>query len=76
MPAARTTIILAVVFILGLGHILFFEPRLMSTGERRASEKRVLSFVAEKIERIKIRRDYWTSVLIERTGARSFRMIG
>ena len=75
MPIARTSVILAVLFTLGLGHILFFEPRLMSTGERRAAEKRVVSLIADEVQRIKIRRDHWTSILLERAGPRSFRMV-
>lgn len=74
MTISRTTLILAVVFTIGLGHIIFFEPRLKNTMERQSSANRVLKVTAEEVQRIRIRRDHWTSALIERTGEHSFRI--
>ena len=75
MPIMRTTIVLAVIFTVGLGHILFFEPRLKSSDERRIEATRVVNIAADDVQRIRIRRDHWTSTVIERTGTGSFRMV-
>ncbi len=75
MALARTNFILAVLLSLGLGHIVFFEPQMTTTSEAKKLERRVLDIVANDIERIKIKRDHWTSALIHRTGPTGFRVV-
>ena len=75
MALARTNFVLAALLVIGLGHILFFEPRITTTHQARKLEQRVLNMVAGEIERIKIKRDHWTSSLIHRTGPTTFRVV-
>jgi Domain of unknown function (DUF4340) len=56
MATPRSTFTLAVLFVLGLGYLLFFEPRLESTDQHRVSERRVLHVHADQIAAIALKR--------------------
>jgi len=75
MPSAHTTVLLAALVLAGFGYVFLFEARLESTEEHRISEGRILRFSPDEVRRIKIRRDAWTSVLIERVDAHGFRLV-
>jgi hypothetical protein len=67
--------LLAALVLVGSGFVFLFEGRLESTEEHRASEGKLLRFTPEEVRRIKIRRDAWTSALIERVDAHAFRLV-
>jgi hypothetical protein len=74
--SARTTYVLAGLAVLATGWVFFFETTLETTEERRALENRVLRITADEVARIEIKRDHWTSALLERTGAATdFRLV-
>ena len=75
MPSARITSLMAALVILGCGFLFFFEARFETTEDRRHTEDRVLRLTAEEVQRVKIRRDAWTSAVIERVDAHSFRVV-
>lgn len=66
MATPRTSFTLAVLVVLGLGYLYFFEGRLESTDEHAVSQKRMLHVHANQIQSIAFRRDNWTNVAIER----------
>ena len=75
MPSARVTTLLAVLVLVGAGYLFFFEGRLESTDQHRQGEGRVLRVSADDVRRIKIRRDAWTSALVERVDGHAFRLV-
>jgi hypothetical protein len=75
MPSARTTMLLAALVVLGGGYLFFFETRFETTQEHVRNQGRVLRLAPEEVQRIKIRRDAWTSALLERVDAHEFRVV-
>jgi hypothetical protein len=75
MPSARITGLLAALVILGTGFLFFFEARFETTTEHQRTEDRVLQLTTDEVVRIKIRRDAWTSTVLERVDAHSFRVV-
>jgi len=66
---------LAALVLAGFGFIFLFEGDLATTEEHRANDGWVLRFAPDEVRRIKIRRDAWTSALIERVDAHAFRLV-
>jgi len=75
MPSARTTLSLAALVVLCGGYLFFFEARFETTEAQQHDQGRVLKFSPEEVQRIKLRRDAWTSALIERVDAHGFRVV-
>ena len=75
MPSPRVTFWLAGLVLLGCGYLFFFERHAQSTSERRARGARVLELRAEEVARLRIRRDVWTSAVVERVSATDFRVV-
>lgn len=74
MATPRSTFTLAVLFVLGLGYLLFFEPRLESTDQHRISERRVLHVHADQIASIAMRRkNGFDSGTVERIDASTWK---
>ena len=74
MPSLKTTICLGVIFVIGLGFIFLFEAHTESTRERQRLARRVVRLSSDEVEMLRIRRDSWTSALIQRTGPGQFRV--
>jgi len=75
MPSPRTTIFLGVLVLLASGHVFLLEPRLETTAERERFAGRVVRLTADEVERIEIRRDAWTSAVVERVDPVQFRTV-
>ncbi|HEY3447674.1 MAG TPA: DUF4340 domain-containing protein [Myxococcales bacterium] len=75
MPSARVTTLMAALVLLGTGYLFFFEGQSESTAQHRQGEGRVLRLSADEVRRIKIRRDAWTSAVLERVDAHGFRLV-
>ena len=75
MPKASTTYWLLALVLFGAGYLLFFERRMPSTSEDQKHTKHVLKLVADEVDRIKLRRDAWTSATLERAGSANFRLV-
>ena len=74
MPSPRTTYVLALLVLLCTGYVFFFERRFETIDERRRLQDRVLRVTSDEIQRLKIRRDHWTSAIIERVDPQQFRI--
>jgi hypothetical protein len=74
MPSPGSTFFLGALVLLGAGYLFFFESDMESTDERQRLAARVLRVTAEEIERVKLRRDAWTSAVVERVGPTEFRV--
>lgn len=66
MATARTTTLLAIATTLSSAWLVFFEPLVATTAERRASERRVLAMRSDEVERLLLQRDRWTRAVVER----------
>jgi hypothetical protein len=75
MPSARTTYLLLALVVFGLGYLFFFERHAVTTDAQARSSRRVVSFTADDVERVKLRRDAWTSALLERLSATEYRLL-
>jgi len=75
MPLQKTTYLLATITILLLSFVFFFERHLDSTDDLAKQETRVFNLQPEQVLKIKIRRDNWTSALIERNDSQHFRLV-
>jgi hypothetical protein len=75
MPSARLTMLLAALVLAGFGFVFLFEGRLESTEDLHANEGRILRLAPDEVRRLKVRRDAWTSALIERVDAHAFRLV-
>jgi hypothetical protein len=62
----RTTFTLAVLVILGLGYLYFFERKLETTDEHAVSERHILHLHADQVVSMAMRRDAWTYGTVER----------
>jgi hypothetical protein len=75
MPRASTTYWLLTLVLFGAGYLFFFEGRMPTTTEELRHSKHVLKLVADDVDRIKMRRDAWTSAMLERAGGTNFRLV-
>jgi hypothetical protein len=66
MATPRTTFTLAVLVVLGLGYLLFFERKLESTDEHARAQRHIVHFHADQVTTMALRRDAWTSGAVER----------
>jgi hypothetical protein len=75
MPSPKLTYWLAGLVLLGAGYLFFFERHMQTTGESARGAARVLDLSAEDVSRVRIRRDAWTSAVVERVAATEFRVL-
>jgi hypothetical protein len=75
MPSPRTTYILALLVLITTGYVFFFEPKLQTTEQLMRSAGRIFDVHPAQVARLKIYRDQWTSVLLERENDSSFRIV-
>jgi hypothetical protein len=66
MPTTRTTFILAVLVLLGLGYLVFFESRTESTDQQAVTKRHILHVRASQVVAVAFHRDNWTNPAIER----------
>ena len=75
MPSPRTTFWLAALFLLGSAYLFFFERHMETTPEHDHPQQQLLGLTAPEVKRIRMRRDYWTSTVIEQGDLMSFKVM-
>lgn len=73
MATPRSTFTLAVLFVLGLGYVFFFERRFETTEEHAINERRLLHVHSDQITTLAFKRGPFESAAVERIDASTWK---